>query len=111
MQGEHKNLEKLSGRYKDEGYGGKIKRRRGKDPKIFRENQHTSTSWTYDKIFGIEAIIRGSGTYEGSIEDPLVALRTTIRRIMRVIGELATAQGKVQQATHEVEEKLTTLTT
>jgi hypothetical protein len=29
---------------------------------------------------------------------------------MRVIGELATAQGKVQQATHEVEEKLTTLT-
>jgi hypothetical protein len=29
---------------------------------------------------------------------------------VRVIGELATAQGKVKQATYEAEEKLTTLT-
>jgi hypothetical protein len=30
---------------------------------------------------------------------------------LRVIGELATAQGKVKQAAHEVEEKITSLTT
>jgi hypothetical protein len=29
---------------------------------------------------------------------------------VRVIGELATAQGKVKQASHEAEEKLTALT-
>jgi hypothetical protein len=38
-------------------------------------------------------------------------LESLQEQALRVIGELATTQGKVKQATHEAEDKLTDLTT
>jgi hypothetical protein len=69
-------MDRLSGRSRDEGCGGQVKRSVGKGTTRFKENNYTSTSLKYDNHFGSQVVILRSGEYEGSKEYPSTTFGT-----------------------------------